>query len=129
MAMAISRNVLRRGLGLTGPQVISFPVKTSRYPLRTPNGAHRNQPRSCPRVQGCGELLSMARQAPRQGSRNLDQDPQGGFRTEIDHAEGSDRRRPLLGVDRWPSQRLRRKELSAALHAAYQEKRLEPDQR
>ena len=28
------------------------------------------------------------------------------FRAEIDHAEGSHRRCPLLGVDRWPSQGL-----------------------
>ena len=29
------------------------------------------------------------------------------FRVEIDHAEGGDRRRALLGVDRWPPQGLR----------------------
>ena len=74
-------------------------------------------------------FLQLARQAPRQGNRSLDQDPQGRFGARIDHAEGSHRRGALLGLDRRGAQGVRRQELSAALHAARQEKHLEPDQR
>ena len=73
-------------------------------------------------------LLQMARQAPRQGGRGLDQDPQGGFGPEVDHAQGGDRRGALLGLDRRGAQGPRRQELPAALHAARQEEHLEPDQ-
>src|SRR5215213_1656970 len=109
MAMAISGNAkLHRTAAWSSVNWRAghiVPVKISvDTPSRTADGAHRNQSRSCPRVQGRGELLSMARQTPRQISRNLDQDPQGGFRPEIDHAEAGHRRRALLGVDRWPSQ-------------------------
>jgi uncharacterized protein YdeI (YjbR/CyaY-like superfamily) len=39
----------------------------------------------------------VARPTPRQGRRNLDQDPQGGFKVQIDYPEGSHRRRTCWG--------------------------------
>ena len=78
--------------------------------------------------QDADDLLRLARQASRHRRRSLDQDPQGRFRAEVDHAEASHRRRAVLGLDRRGAQGPRRQELSAALHAARQEKHLEPDQ-
>ena len=64
-----------------------------------------------------------------EADERLDQAPQGQVRAALDHAEGSDRRCAVLGLDRRHPQGLRREQLSAAVHAEAAQEHLEQDQR
>ena len=79
-------------------------------------------------LQERGRVRSLAAREPRERNRDLAADLQEGLRQADRHQRAGAGRRAVLGLDRRHPQRVRRRILSPALHAAAAEEHLEPDQ-